>query len=95
MPMGLAAEAEGVPRATLYLWIDSYEDFARRVSRARAMGAKKLTQLNLEGGKGSSAAAWHLERRYRDDYAPPKQDERATDSEIRIIIEGGLPPSPR
>jgi hypothetical protein len=90
--MGLAAECEGVNRTTLYLWIEKYEDFSRQVSRAHAMAAKKLTTLSLEGGKGSSSANWHLERRFRDDYSPPRE-EKAT-SEVRVTIEGGLPKRP-
>jgi hypothetical protein len=61
-----------------------------RVTRARAAGAKNLVVRALKGGAGSSAANWHLERRYRDAYGPPKAD--AEQAKIEITLHGGLPP---
>jgi len=89
MPLDLAAECEGVGRTTVHDWMRGFPLFAAQVTRARAAGAKNLVVRALKGGAGSSAANWHLERRYRDAYGPPKADaERA---EVKITIEGGLP----
>lgn len=89
MPLSLAAEAAGVHRNTAYNWIEKYPDFADKVTFAKAQGAKKLVELSLAGGKGSNQALWHLERRYRDEYAPVK--EHSDPTELKIIVEGGLP----
>lgn len=89
MSNSLAAEAAGVPRRTMYDWLKAFPEFSAQVTCARAMGAKNLTILSLGGGKGSANANWHLERRYREDYGPPKAQD--TPTELKIIIEGGLP----
>jgi transposase-like protein len=68
MPVTLAAEAEGIHRQTVYRWIEQFPVFALRVTRAKAAGAKNLAVRALAGAKGSSMAAWMLERRYREDY---------------------------
>lgn len=94
MPLTLAAEAEGVHRAQAYAWMAQNEAFHKQVTCARANGAKKLSGLALDGGKGSASALWMLERRYRDDYAPPRKEE-VQPSEVRITIEGGLPRAPK
>lgn len=88
MPMSLAAEAEGIGRTTIYDWIERFPEFAEQITRARAQGAKKLTKIVFEAGPAH--AQWLLERRYRDDYAPPKKED-VQPSEVRITIEGGLP----
>lgn len=94
MPLGAAAEAEGVARSTVYDWTEKDEGFARQVTRARAQGLKNLVKLALEGGKGSSAANWHLERRFREEFVPPKAEVEQR-SEVKIVIEGGLPEFPQ
>ena len=105
VPLGLAAEAEGVPRETAYTWeredrkitasgVEMEDGFSRLVARAKGKGAVKLAGQALEGGKGSAMAGWMLERRYRDDYAPPRKEE-VQPSEVRITIEGGLPRAPK
>lgn len=93
LPFELAAEAEGVAQSTAYAWMERFEEFAGQVTRARAVGALKLTRLSLKGGKGSSAALWHLERRYHKHYSPPRAEPEKQDTVIQII--GGLPPSPQ
>lgn len=70
MPLKLAAEAEGVAERTLYYWIERKVGFAAAVTRARAKGLKQLSEDARAGGKGSSAALWFIERRFRDDYGP-------------------------
>ena len=92
MPMSLAAEAEGIGRTTIYDWIERFPEFAEQITRARAQGAKKLTKIVFEAGPAH--AQWLLERRYRDDYAPPKKED-VQPSEVRITIEGGLPARPK
>jgi hypothetical protein len=93
MPLSLAAEAEGVPSSTIYSLRDADPHVSAMLSRARANGAKSLAQKVLDGEKGSAMAGWMLERRYRDDYAPPRKEE-VQPAEVRITIEGGLPPRP-
>jgi hypothetical protein len=82
MPVTLAAEAEGIGRRTAYDWMERFPAFAAQVSRAKASGAKNLSVKGLYGTpirdkdgnqtgvsmKGSAAALWMLERRYREDY---------------------------
>jgi hypothetical protein len=101
MPIKLAAEAEGISEDTIHDWIargkkgePKYEAFSRAVTRAKAIGAKNLVVRGLAGGKGSSAATWFLERRYRDHYGPPREDE-GKKSEVTIVVEGGLPRRPQ
>ena len=93
MPLTLAAEAEGVHRAQVYAWMNENLEFHKQVTRARARGAKVLIELAKGAQKGSSTATWLLERRYRDDYAPPKKED-VQPSEVRITVEGGLPARP-
>lgn len=95
MPLTLAAEAEGVARRTVYEWVEHIPAFAAQVTRARAIGARRLAAQALEGGKGSAMAGWMLERRYHDDYGPPRNADKTAPSEVRIVIEGGLPKSPQ
>lgn len=90
MPLSFAAEAEGVSRSTVYRWRDEFEAFAGMVTRATAMGVKVLTTHALSGGKGSSAASWFLERRFREEYGNNREDNDRK-NEVRIIVEGGLP----
>lgn len=94
MPLSLAAEAEGVSRTTAYRWVDEFPVFAGMVTRARAVGAKHMVARALKGEKGSSMAGWMLERRYHDDYGPPRREDMQP-SEVRITIEGGLPARPQ
>jgi hypothetical protein len=75
MPLKLAAECEGIGERTVHEWIERGENgeepfsaFSAAVTRARAMAAKNLTKSALAGGKGSGAASWFLERRFRADY---------------------------
>jgi hypothetical protein len=89
MPLDLAAECEGVGRSTIRGWIAEEPEIDGRITRARAAGAKNLVVRALKGGAGSSSANWHLERRYREHYGPPKAD--VEQPEIKITIEGGLP----
>lgn len=89
MPLTLAAEAEGVHRAQVYVWMNENAAFSKQVTQARARGAKKLTELSLDGGKGSAAALWHLERRFREEYVAPKESDKGEG--VTIIVEGGLP----
>lgn len=102
MPLKLAAEAEGVAESTLYEWLERgnagkegdevFVAFSGAVTRAKAEGAKSLTARGLAGGKGSHAALWFLERRYREDYGPVQKivfdgEHDLTDDERRAQIE--------
>ncbi len=82
MPIKYSAEAEGVSETTVHEWIERgkagqplYAAFAEAVTRARATALQELTDKALEGGKGSSFAAWFIERRYRADYGPIQKVE--------------------
>lgn len=81
MPIELAAEEAGVPARTARQWALDIPEFAAAVTRARARGAKLLVVRTLGGGKGSSNAAWTLERRYREHYGAVTKivTEEATD----------------
>jgi len=95
MPLDLAAECEGVPRSTVHRWMVDFPDFLGRITCARAVGARMLHRQSLDGRKeekSASMAGWHLERRFREFYGIPKNEAEPT--EVRIIIEGGLPKRP-
>lgn len=47
-----------------------YVAFWRAITRARAKAVGNLTTVALGGSKGSSAATWLLERRFREEYGP-------------------------
>ena len=97
VPLKYAAEAAGVPESTVYLWLERgkkgnepYARFAGAVTRARAKAVKNLTTVALQGGKGSSAATWFLERRYRTDYGPIQKLEHSGPDGSPMKIEGGI-----
>jgi hypothetical protein len=101
VPAKYAAEANGISEGTFGEWMRQgaqgskpYIEFFHAVSRARAMAVVNMHVRALEGGKGSGAAMWFLERRYRE-YASPAREAEKEPSEIKIIIEGGLPKRPR
>ncbi|MHB8565106.1 MAG: terminase small subunit-like protein [Acidiferrobacteraceae bacterium] len=89
MPLRPSAECEGVPDTTVRGWVTAFPDFAAQVTRARAQGMKGLVIRSLKGGKGSSNAEFHLQRRYREDYGPPKGD--LEQHKVEIVVHGGLP----
>lgn len=92
MPIVLAAEAEGIPRSSVYEWIDKFPEFSGQITRAKAAGAKNLAIRAIAGGKGSHMAGWMLERRYREHYGPPKDDNA---SEVKVVIVNALEPRPK
>lgn len=92
-----AAECCGVDERTFRGWqqkgeegIEPYATFLAAVTRARADGVKRMHRKALRGGKGSSAALWFLERRFRKEYGSAKAEE-SEQQEVKIVIEGGLP----
>jgi hypothetical protein len=77
VPFRYAAIAHGISETTAHEWMRRgeagerrYKPFSDAVTRARAKAVLNLTTLALGGGKGSSAAQWVLERRYREEYGP-------------------------
>lgn len=101
LPMRIAAEAEGISEKTVEQWLEvgrkgrePYASFYRETTRAKSKAAKNLVVRSLAGGKGSSSANFHLERRFREFYGPPREDE-GKKSEVRIVVEGGLPRRPQ
>jgi hypothetical protein len=82
MPLRPAAEAEGVPDATVREWVEKFPAFAAQVTRARARAMKNLVVRSLGGGKGSSNSEFHLERRFRQDYGPVQKIVLETDDEL-------------
>lgn len=95
MPLRPSAEAEGVPDTTVRRWVAEFPEFAAQVTRARAQAMKHFVVRSLGGGKGSSNAEFHLQRRFRDDYGAPSHDRDVQPGEVHIIIEGGLPKFPQ
>ncbi len=94
--LGTAAQACGISEADASHWMTwgaagrkPYDDFFKAVAHARAIGEIYLHDKAIEGGKGSSQATWLLERRFRERYGPPRVEP--TPSEVKIVIEGGLP----
>lgn len=107
IPLRPAAEAEGVPDATVRDWVEKIPAFAAQVTRARATALKNLVVRSLGGGTGSSNAEFHLERRFRQDYGPVQKivldtdddltdDERAAQTEAykRTILGQSVPERP-
>ncbi len=97
VPLKYAAEQNGVAEMTVLHWmakgaegIRPYESFRESVTRARALAVGRLTRLTLSGGKGSSNAAWMLERRYPKDYGSRQRleitgdDGNPIEHEVRI-----------
>jgi hypothetical protein len=75
VPEKYAAEAVGVSEVTFHEWMrkgkegaEPFDEFFVAVTRARAKAVTKLTKHALGGEKGSSQAAWFLERRFRKAY---------------------------
>jgi hypothetical protein len=93
IPLGLAAESEGVGRRTVYDWLEQFPKFSAQVTRARARGAKNLVIRSLEGGSGAWQATRLLARLYPEDYG--SRSRKTEQSEVKIVIEGGLPKRPQ
>jgi hypothetical protein len=84
VPLRFAAESNGVSESTVHEWLrrgdageKPYADFSAAATRARAKAVLNLTTIALGGGKGSSAAQWFLERRYREHYGPIQRLEHS------------------
>ncbi len=113
VPLKYAAEQNGISEMTALHWMEKgaegihpYEIFREAVTRARALAVGRLTRLTLSGGKGSSNAAWVLERRYPKDYgsrqrlevtgndgSPIEHDIRidpVNDAAARALLEAAL-----
>lgn len=72
-----AARSCGISESTYYDWvnkgadgIEPYVEFSEAVDQASARAVPNLTARGLAGGKGSSMAAFLLERRFPDEYGP-------------------------
>jgi len=96
LPFRTACEAAGVSERDGLNWRTwgeagraPYNEFFRAYAHATAIGEVTLFRKALAGEKGSSQATWLLERRFRDQYGPPRVEPVA--SEVKIVIEGGLP----
>lgn len=71
VPEKYAAQASGISQSTFHDWIkkgaagiEPYAAFRQAVKRSSARAVFKLMVRGLSGGKGSSQAAWILERRF-------------------------------
>jgi hypothetical protein len=76
VPLGVAAAALGVCRASLYRWLSrpepEFRAFAERVQQARAKGGLALVAAVLRQSETRwQSAAWILEREYPDRYGRP------------------------
>lgn len=87
-----AAEAGVAPR-TLAEWIEAgtagderFSAFAADLTRARAAAEAKLVRKALGGGKGSSGAAFILERRYHVDYGRRERLEVSGDETAPLVV---------
>lgn len=86
-PPYIIAGTHGVPRATWDDWIRRGEsedaeplhrELVESVARARSASLKGLTSAVAAGGRGSSGAAWLLERYERGTFAPPTSKTEIT-----------------
>jgi hypothetical protein len=73
-------------------WVEKIPAFAAQVTRARAQAMKHMVIKSQAGGTGSSNAEFHLQRRFREDYGPPRAE--VDQPNVTITIEGGLPRRP-
>jgi hypothetical protein len=71
VPEKYAAESNGIAESTFHEWMKkgaaghrTYAAFRQAVIRSGARAVFKPTVRLLAGGKGSSVAAWILERRF-------------------------------
>lgn len=94
VPIHYAAPACGISHDTFQLWMEKgergeepYEDFFRKVTRARGEAVAALHVRALKGEKGSSAALWLLERRFWKDYAQHQRVELSTPDPLQIMPE--------
>jgi len=94
-PCKHAALANGINERTFRHWMEQgeagivpYKSFFAAVTRARARAVPNMLVKGLEGEKGSSMAAWILERRYSKYFSLKSKDKEK--QEVTINIKGGL-----
>ncbi len=93
-----AAQLAGISEATLQGWIakgrqaphGQYVEFLKKLEGARGEGEKELVDIikaavNANGDADWRAAAWLLERRWRDEYSRKAQEHRRAEAEIRKL----------
>lgn len=88
-----AAASNGVAVATLSDWLSKseagdprYAGFAESMTRARATAECNMVRLAIEGGKGSSGAAFILERRFHTDYGRRERLEVSGDETAPLVV---------
>ena len=80
-----AAAMCGVSRSSVYKWQKEHPEFVERLTRARDKAEAQLVVRALAGGKGSHAALWLLERRFRHDYGPTVQPQVVIDNSQNVL----------
>lgn len=95
-----ACETQALSEQDGYNWLkwgeegrEPYAAFFLALTCGRAWGEVALHRKVVKGGPGSGMVAWMLERRFREHYGPARADAEKT--EVKIIIEGGLPKRPQ
>jgi hypothetical protein len=100
-PLKAASENACVDLSTVKHWIkrgkettdEPYVSFAVAVQQARGAAVCYLQRKALEGGKGSGAAMWTLERRHREDYGPVNRIDQTIDITMQKLIKAFDPPA--
>jgi hypothetical protein len=99
-PLKSAAEKACVDLSTVKHWIkrgkettdEPYQSFAVAVMQARGAAFCFLQRKALDGGKGSAAAMWTLERRDRENYGPVNRIDQTIDLTMQRLIKAFDPP---
>lgn len=77
-PAYIAAQAVGIHRDTFYNWLNRHPTFSELVKRAQAEAVNERVQIILDAarsGKNWTAAAWHLERQYPEEFGIKPADK--------------------
>ncbi len=107
MPPHYAAQHEGIPERTFQSWMQLarqaeekdewvrvYSEFSASIARARARCVKRMLLRAHSGEKGErTTSRWILEKQFKSEYGYSRNEHE--NQEVKIVIEGGLPKSPR
>jgi hypothetical protein len=72
---------------TFYTWIKKYPDFSDRVKKSESECKKRNIGIIQKAAINTwQAAAWYLERRYRDEYALKTEVEHKGEVQRKIVF---------